>query len=238
MSVIFNKITLEKNWTMVLTKDIVDLVLITNHHREKIIENIEKFTKLRLRVLALVYRPYTTETQLLKDTNLNREDVESNLYFLGLIDLYDPPHSKTTGLIQVYYQADALPTLSLVITRYTPQTKVCMINALHRRSWFITMTGDRVNNSLSLKYTDIGITIGQTDSDIAKNTSDIILTDDNFTSILNTVEEGRRIFNNIQKFILYLLSENIAQVYTLLIGLAFKDIDNQSIFPLSLIEIL
>ncbi|KAL3246588.1 hypothetical protein ABHI18_012672 [Aspergillus niger] len=135
-------------------------------------------------------------------------------------------------------EVDALPTLPLVIARCAPQTKVRMIDALHRRGRFAAMTGDGVNDSPSLKHADVGIAMGQAGSDVAKDASDIILTDDNFASILNAVEEGRRIFDNIQKFVLHLLSENIAQACTLLIGLAFKDADNQSVFPLSPVEIL
>ncbi|EED14448.1 sodium P-type ATPase, putative [Talaromyces stipitatus ATCC 10500] len=135
-------------------------------------------------------------------------------------------------------QIDALPTLPLVIARCAPQTKVRMIDALHRRGRFAAMTGDGVNDSPSLKHADVGIAMGQAGSDVAKDASDIILTDDNFASILNAIEEGRRIFDNIQKFVLHLLSENIAQACTLLIGLAFKDADNQSVFPLSPVEIL
>ncbi|PLB39883.1 potassium/sodium eff [Aspergillus candidus] len=135
-------------------------------------------------------------------------------------------------------EVDALPTLPLVIARCAPQTKVRMIDALHRRGRFAAMTGDGVNDSPSLKHADVGIAMGQAGSDVAKDASDIILTDDNFASILNAVEEGRRIFDNIQKFVLHLLAENIAQACTLLIGLAFKDADNQSVFPLAPVEIL
>ncbi|KAH2986156.1 hypothetical protein KXV25_000823 [Aspergillus fumigatus] len=135
-------------------------------------------------------------------------------------------------------EVDALPTLPLVIARCAPQTKVRMIDALHRRGQFAAMTGDGVNDSPSLKHADVGIAMGQAGSDVAKDASDIILTDDNFASILNAVEEGRRIFDNIQKFVLHLLSENIAQACTLLIGLAFKDLDGQSVFPLAPVEIL
>jgi Na+-exporting ATPase len=80
--------------------------------------------------------------------------------------------------------------------------------------------------------------MGQAGSDVAKDASDIVLTDDNFASILNAIEEGRRMFDNIQKFILHLLAENVAQACTLLIGLAFKDSTGQSVFPLSPVEIL
>ncbi|KEF61366.1 potassium/sodium efflux P-type ATPase, fungal-type [Exophiala aquamarina CBS 119918] len=135
-------------------------------------------------------------------------------------------------------EIDDLPVLPLVIARCAPQTKVRMIDALHRREMFAAMTGDGVNDSPSLKRADVGIAMGQGGSDVAKDASDIILTDDNFASILNAVEEGRRIFDNIQKFVLHLLAQNIAQACTLLIGLAFKDESGLSVFPLSPVEIM
>ncbi|KAM5361166.1 hypothetical protein ACJA88_014564 [Fusarium oxysporum] len=99
------------------------------------------------------------------------------------------------------------------------------------------MTRDGVNDSPSLKQSDVGIAMGLADSDVAKEASYIVLTDDNFASILNGVE-GRRMFDNIQKFILHVLAENIAQACTLLIDLAFKDKNGLSIFPLTPVEIL
>jgi P-type Na+/K+ transporter len=80
--------------------------------------------------------------------------------------------------------------------------------------------------------------MGKSGSDVAKDASEIILTDDNFASILNAIEEGRRMFDNIQKFVLHLLAQNIAQAFTLLIGLAFKDESRLSVFPLTPVEIL
>ncbi|KAL8754933.1 MAG: hypothetical protein Q9199_003995 [Rusavskia elegans] len=133
---------------------------------------------------------------------------------------------------------DRLPVLPLVVARCSPNTKVRMIEALHRRKCFAAMTGDGVNDSPSLKRADVGIAMGQAGSDVAKDASDIVLTDDNFASILNAIEEGRRMFDNIQKFVLHLLAENIAQACTLLIGLAFKDATGRSVFPLSPVEIL
>ncbi len=133
---------------------------------------------------------------------------------------------------------DELPVLPLVIARCSPNTKVRMIEALHRRKYFAAMTGDGVNDSPSLKRADVGIAMGQAGSDVAKDASDIVLSDDNFASILNAVEEGRRMFDNIQKFVLHLLAENIALACTLLIGLAFKDSSGLSVFPVTPVEIL
>jgi len=135
-------------------------------------------------------------------------------------------------------QIDDLPVLPLVIARCAPQTKVRMIEALHRRERFCAMTGDGVNDSPSLKRADVGIAMGQAGSDVAKDASDIILTDDNFASILAAIEEGRRTFDNIQKFVLHLLAQNISQAIVLLVGLVFKDNDGLSVYPLAPVEIL
>jgi len=135
-------------------------------------------------------------------------------------------------------EIDNLPVLPLVIARCAPQTKVRMVDALHRRNKFVAMTGDGVNDSPALKRADVGIGMGMSGSDVAKDASDIVLTDDNFASILNSIEEGRRMFDNIKKFVLHLLAENIAQACTLLIGLAFKDRTGLSTFPLAPVEIL
>ncbi|KAL4794409.1 hypothetical protein BDV19DRAFT_390249 [Aspergillus venezuelensis] len=135
-------------------------------------------------------------------------------------------------------EIDDLPTLPLVIARCAPNTKVRMIDALHRRGRYAAMTGDGVNDSPSLKRADVGIAMGEAGSDVAKDASELVLTDDNFASIINGIEEGRRIFDNIQKFILHLLAENVGLALTLLIGLVFKDENGQSVFPIAPVEIL
>lgn len=95
-----------------------------------------------------------------------------------------------------------------------------------------------MNDSPALSRADVGVAMGQAGSDVAKEASDVVLADDNFASIVAAVEEGRRIFDNIQKFILHVLAENIAQAGTLLIGLVFKDSRSLSVFPLAPVEII
>lgn len=130
-------------------------------------------------------------------------------------------------------EIDALPELPFVIARCAPETKVRMIEALHRRNKFAAMTGDGVNDSPSLKLADVGIAMGLNGSDVAKSASDIVLTDDNFASIVNAVEEGRRMFDNIQRFVLHLLTSNVGEVILLICGLGFQDSRGFSVFPLS-----
>ncbi|KAJ5124465.1 ATPase P-type K/Mg/Cd/Cu/Zn/Na/Ca/Na/H-transporter [Penicillium bovifimosum] len=135
-------------------------------------------------------------------------------------------------------EIDAIEELPLVIARCSPATKVRMVDAMHRRQAFCVMTGDGVNDSPALKRADVGIAMGKNGSDVAKEAADMVLTDDNFSSIVKAVEEGRRLFDNIQKFLMHLLISNIAQVILLLIALAFKDAGGDSVFPLSPLEIL
>lgn len=96
-------------------------------------------------------------------------------------------------------EIDALEELPLVIARCSPGTKVHMIEALHRRKAFCVMTGDGVNDSPALKRADVGIAMGLNGSDVAKDAADMVLTNDDFASIVKAVEEGRRLFDNIQK---------------------------------------
>ncbi|KAJ1918952.1 hypothetical protein H4219_002308 [Mycoemilia scoparia] len=134
-------------------------------------------------------------------------------------------------------EIDALPHLPNVIARCSPDTKVKMIEALHRRGAVVGMTGDGTNDSPSLKLADIGVAMG-TGSDVAKQASEIILTDDNFATIVTSIREGRRVFNNLQRCCMTLISGNVGEVVPLIIGLAFRDSAGHDIFPLSPVAIL
>jgi Na+-exporting ATPase len=112
-----------------------------------------------------------------------------------------------------------------------------MIEALRRRNAFMAMTGDGVNDAPSLSRADVGIAMGS-GSDVAKSAAKIVLTDDKFNSIVAAIREGRRMFDNIQKFILHLLSSNVGEVILLIAGLGFRDQSGYSVFPISPLEIL
>ncbi|KAG0377683.1 Na+ ATPase [Mortierella sp. AD032] len=152
----------------------------------------------------------------------------------------DNPLIMTAGQFDAMSDEDVdrLAELPRVVARCSPNTKVKMIAALHRRNLFATMTGDGVNDSPSLKAANVGIAMGQSGSDVAKQAADIVLTDDNFATIVQAVAEGRRMFANIQKFVQHLMSANAAEIVVLIVGLAFKDDDHNAVFPMSAVQIL
>jgi Na+-exporting ATPase len=134
-------------------------------------------------------------------------------------------------------EIDALEELPLVIARCAPDTKTRMIEALRRRGAFMAMTGDGVNDAPSLSRADVGIAMGS-GSDVAKSASKIVLTDDKFNSIVSAIREGRRMFDNIQKFVLHLLTSNVGEVILLIAGLGFIDNSGFSVFPISPLQII
>ncbi|KAF2624494.1 metal cation-transporting ATPase [Macroventuria anomochaeta] len=265
----------------------------------EILDNMEAMASQGLRILAFASKPYTgiLPNPDIEDENgedVPRDTVESDLTFLSLIGIYDPPRPESkpsvlacqtagvtvrmltgdhvataraiAGEVSILPPAaelrmmpadavkslvmpaadfdaltdaelDALPQLPLVAARCAPSTNFRMIDALHRRGRYCAMAGDGINDAPSLKRSDIGIAMGS-GSDVAKESSDIVLTDDNFASILNAIKEGRRIFDNIQKFLLHVLAANSGFVVALLAGLAFKDATGISVFQLSPVEII
>jgi potassium/sodium efflux P-type ATPase len=271
-----------------MTKGATEFVLpvlnVSEEEKRQILDAAESMAADGLRVLCIAHKSLPSGTDLSE-----RQAIEKDLDYLGLVAIYDPPRNETKGAVRECQIAgitvhmltgdhpgtakaiaqevgilnpnvlnadaatavmvakdfdrltdeeiDNMETLPLVVARCSPSTKVKMVSALHRRGRFCVMTGDGVNDSPALKMANVGMAMG-TGSDVAKDAAEMVLTDDNFASIVKAVEEGRRLFDNIQKFLMHLLISNIAQVILLLIGLAFKDLEGHSVFPLSPIEIL
>ncbi|GJJ74479.1 P-type Na+/K+ transporter [Entomortierella parvispora] len=254
-----------------------------------IINKMDALAEQGLRVLALAYRNYRAAPGVDLVHDLDREEVEQDMTFLGLVGIYDPPRAESRPAVLKCYDAgirvhmltgdhpstaaaiakevaiiphdvpiknnplimtagqfdamtdeevDALEELPRVVARCSPNTKVKMIAALHRRKLVAAMTGDGVNDSPSLKAANVGIAMGQSGSDVAKQAADIVLTDDNFATIVKAVAEGRRMFANIQKFVQHLMAANVAEIVVLVVALAFKDQDGNAVFPMSAVQIL
>jgi len=227
-------------------------------YKQHIYNNNEQMAKSALRVLALAYKEIDHEP-----TNEEMETIESNLIYVGMVGMIDPPREevklavekcKNAGIKTVmitgdhkitataiakelgilYSDEEAITGLDLekmsdedleknvkkysVYARVSPEHKVRIVNAWQKNGAIVAMTGDGVNDSPALKRADIGCAMGVVGTDVAKEAADVILTDDNFTTIVSAVEEGRRIYDNILKVIQFLLATNIGEIVALFLA--------------------
>jgi len=228
-------------YTKGATEFMLPVLNIPEQERDEILQSAEAMANEGLRVLCIAHKRLPAGSDYSE-----RAEIESNLNFVGLVAIYDPPRLETKNAVReckiagitvhmltgdhpgtaraialdvdiidagtpnsavmvardfdamTEDEIDAMETLPLVIARCSPKTKVKMVQALHRRGRFCVMTGDGVNDSPALKQANVGMAMG-TGSDVAKDAAEMVLTDDNFASIVKAIEEGRRLFDNIQK---------------------------------------
>jgi len=124
-----------------------------------------------------------------------------------------------------------------IFARLTPDNKLRIMTLLQEQGNTVAMTGDGVNDSLALKKADVGISMGIRGTEVAKQASDLILLDDNFVTIVSSVREGRRIFDNIRKFVNYLLTSNFAEVAVIFLATMFIPLSKPILLPVQLLWI-
>ncbi len=139
----------------------------------------------------------------------------------GKLGMLDEGHRAITGAELEKMSAEELARdidNIRVYARVAPEHKVRIVQAFQAKGRVVAMTGDGVNDAPALKNADIGVGMGITGTEVSKNASDMVLTDDNFATIVRAVEEGRRIYRNIKKAVQFLLSANLSEVITLFVG--------------------
>jgi Ca2+-transporting ATPase len=224
----------------------------TSGKRSEIVEANSVMAGCAMRVLALAYKKLDSN-----DEEWNEEEVESELTFLGLVGMIDPPRegvmeaitksrnagirpimitgdhaltassiAKSVGFIQNEIKAVTGAELSemsdkeleevvnetSVFARVAPEHKLRIVQALKRQNQVVAMTGDGVNDAPAIKTADVGISMGIRGAGVTKEASDLILTDDNFSTIVSAIEVGREIYANIRKSVRFLLSANAGEV--------------------------
>ena len=167
--------------------------------RKEVKASIEKCRQAGIRVVMITGDHRTTAVAIAKEIGIKGEAVTGDE-----LDLMSNLEERIDS-IGIY-------------ARVSPEHKIRIIDALRRKKHITAMTGDGVNDAPALKKADIGIAMGINGTDVSKEASEMILTDDNFASIVNAVEEGRGIFDNIKKFVYFLLSSNLAEVLVIFLA--------------------
>ncbi len=173
--------------------------------RKEAFEAIKKCKKAGIKVVMITGDHKETALAIARELGLTDHD-DIAVTGLELDNMSDRKLEESVEHISVY-------------ARVSPQHKVRITEALRKKGHIVAMTGDGINDAIALKTSDIGIAMGITGTDVSKEASDMVLTDDNFSTIVNAVEEGRGIYDNIKKVIAFLLSGNIAEVLIIFLAI-------------------
>ncbi len=140
------------------------------------------------------------------------------------LEIFEPGARTVTGVemrTMKDAELDAIVEQVRVFARVDPEHKLRIVGALQRKGHIVAMTGDGINDAPALKTANIGVAMGITGTDVSKEAADMVLTDDNFASIVKAIEEGRGVYGNIRKYLIYLLSSNAGELLTMFAGVMF-----------------
>jgi len=174
--------------------------------REEVKESIRLCKKAGIKVVMITGDHKLTAMAVAKELEIIEDDSETVLTGNELDGLTDEKLGKIAENVKVY-------------ARVSPEHKVKILNALKRNGHVVAMTGDGVNDAPALKDAHIGVAMGVKGTDVTKEASDMVLLDDNFATIVKAVEEGRGIYDNIKKFIRFLLSANFDEIFVIILAI-------------------
>ncbi|CCH40940.1 Ca2+-transporting ATPase [Wickerhamomyces ciferrii] len=186
------------------------LIAMKDPPRPSVKNAIERLVHGGVHVIMITGDSVTTAVQIAKEIGMNVNDTEKSVISGDKLEqLSEESLSQIISSVSVF-------------ARTTPEQKVQIVRALQRRGDVVAMTGDGVNDAPALKLADIGISMGKMGTDVAKEASDMVLTNDDFSVILNAIEEGKGIFNNIQNFLTFQLSTSVAALSLIAIATFFR----------------